>query len=138
MESNKLVVTSWVLIEPAEDIPGAWVAHSLDFDVISYGDSPQDAIDCICEAVAMTVTDDLSDGRDPHARKPAPEKYWDRLLQVLRHGAVVKIAEVVRPSMLALPITLAFQRVSRDHETAVDMMLNQPAPTGYVEQQLAA
>jgi predicted RNase H-like HicB family nuclease len=137
MESNKLVITGWVLAEPAQDIPGTWVAHFLDFDVISYGDSPKDAFDSVAEAVAMAVTDDLNEARDPSARPRAPENYWDRLLHVLKHGEEVKISEVKRPSILACQITLAFERISRDHQTEVDMMLNRLAPIGYIDQSAA-
>src|SRR4051812_46180281 len=109
MESNKLVITGWVLVEQAQDIPGTWVAHFLDFDVISHGESPKDALDCVAEAVVMAVTDDLNDARDPSMRPRAPEQYWDRLVRVLKHGEEVKISEVKHPSILACQITLAFE-----------------------------
>jgi predicted RNase H-like HicB family nuclease len=138
MGSSQLVITSWVLVEPAKDIPGIWMAYCLDFDVISQGDSPKDAIDCIAEAVQMAVMDDLDEGRDPFARQRAPEIFWDRLVRVLEHGEEIKISEVERPSMLALQITLVFKRVSRDHRDSVDMMLNRPEPTGYIDQFVTA
>jgi predicted RNase H-like HicB family nuclease len=80
-----LVFASWIVVEPAEDIPGVWVGHCLDFDVISQGDSPHDAIDSVNEAIAMTVVDDLHHGLDPNERR-APAEFWDRLVHILKHG----------------------------------------------------
>ena len=83
-----LVFTSWMVVEPAEDMPGVWVAHCLDFDVISQGDSLQLAIDSVTEAVAMTVVDDLQNGLEPNDRR-APAEYWEHLARVLKHGTQV-------------------------------------------------
>ena len=61
---------------PAEDVPGIWVAHCLDFDVVSQGTSLSDAMGMIREAVELTVIDDLGRGLDPHLRR-APKEEWD-------------------------------------------------------------
>lgn len=82
-----MVFTSWVVVEPAEDIPGEWVAHCLSFDVISQGSSPQEALDAMAEALTMTVADDPSE-------HPAPDEDWERLVDLLERGKRVQMSEV--------------------------------------------
>jgi predicted RNase H-like HicB family nuclease len=73
------------LIERAEDVPGEWVAHCLDFDVVMQGSSLRHAFDAVKEAVEMVVIDDLERGADPRARR-APDEYWKRLSTILDHA----------------------------------------------------
>jgi predicted RNase H-like HicB family nuclease len=110
-DDKTLVFASWVIVEPAEDIPGVWVAHWLELDVISQSDSPQDAIASITEAVAMTVVDDLKNGIDSDERR-APPEFWARLAHVIKHGSEVKISEVKGDSkfVLAAQVTLILER----------------------------
>src|SRR5882724_1867271 len=89
-DDKTLVFSSWVIVEPAEDLPGVWVAHWLELDVISQADSPQNAIESITEAVAMTVVDDLKNGFDSDQRR-APAEFWDRLARILKHGDEVRL-----------------------------------------------
>lgn len=137
MDGDKLVFTSWVLVEPASDLPGVWVSHCLDFDVISQGASPAEAVVAVTEAVGMAVTDDLNARLDPFERR-APSEFWDRLLRVLKHGKAVKISEVRTPSVLATQLTVAFERISHDHQLDMGMTLNIPSSTAHVDQLCAA
>lgn len=82
---DKRTLNCWVLIHRAEDLPSVWVAHCLDFDVVSQGDSPLHALDMVIEAVVMVACDDLNDNREPLLRR-APEEEWERLFAVTRHG----------------------------------------------------
>lgn len=110
-----LVFASWIFVEPAEDIPGLWVAHCLDFDVISQGDNPAHAIESVTEAVAMTLLDDLHHDLDPNERR-APAEFWDQLAHVLKHGNQVKISEVVDKvgkAKIATQVTLVVERLVR-------------------------
>ena len=110
-DDKTLVFASWVIVEPAEDIPGVWVGHWLELDVISQGDSPQGAIDAVAEAAAMTVVDDLQRNADLSERR-APSEFWERLAHVLKHGDQVKIADVSGESkrVLAANVTLFLER----------------------------
>src|SRR5947209_3310903 len=72
----------WIVVERAADLPDAWVAHCLDFDVVSQGNSPQHAIEMLREAVEMVVMDDLKRNADPRSRR-APEAYWVQLSRLL-------------------------------------------------------
>ena len=75
-----------VLVMEAEDIPGEWVSHCLDFDLISQGLSPTDALDAIREAIVMVLEDDLANGLDPLERPRAPERDWVIFNSVLERG----------------------------------------------------
>ena len=67
----------WIYIERAKEIPGEWVSHCLDFDVVMQGRSLQEAFDTLIESMRMIVIDDMKVGRDPHERR-APKSEWDR------------------------------------------------------------
>lgn len=75
----------WAILEPAEDLPGQWVAHCLDFDVVTYGNSLEHSLKMLLEATAMVICDDLERGADPSERR-APEEYWQRLSHILMEG----------------------------------------------------
>jgi predicted RNase H-like HicB family nuclease len=65
-----------VLIREAEDLPGCWVAHCLDWDVVTQGDSPLAAAEAIVEALALVAEADLAEGVDPNERCSAPVENW--------------------------------------------------------------
>jgi len=134
-----LVFASWIIVEPAEDIPGVWVAHCLEFDVISQGENPHHAIDSVTEAVAMTVVDDLHNGLDPNERR-APAEYWDRLAQVLKHGSQVSLSEVTGDAnvVLATQVTLVFERRLQQNSAEAFSQFNVPPTTAHVNPQARA
>lgn len=78
-----------VLVSRAPDVPGEWVAHCLNLDVISQGRSVREAIDAVCEAVTMVVEADLARGVDPLKRESAPEEFWESFSSILRRGQPV-------------------------------------------------
>ncbi len=82
---NHRPLNFWVVAKPAPDMPGWWIAHCLDIDVITQGDSLEDALSSIPEAVGMTLADDLKAGRDPLQRR-APPEYWAELAEIQRSG----------------------------------------------------
>jgi predicted RNase H-like HicB family nuclease len=88
MQEQKGVYTSWVLLLPAEDVAGAWTAHALEFDVVTQGDSAEQAFSMAQEAVGIVLADDLRRGASPHARK-APADCWLPLLEIFESGAPV-------------------------------------------------
>lgn len=75
----------WLHVHPAEDIDGEWVAHCLDLDVVSQGNSLKNAFDMVIEATLMVVCDDLNAGRDPLERR-APKKFWDPMWAIVQKG----------------------------------------------------
>lgn len=76
----------WVLIKPSVSLKGQWVAHCLELDVVSQGNSLAHALQMAAEAVSLVVADDLSVGRNPTDRR-APEEYWKELHSVIEHGS---------------------------------------------------
>jgi hypothetical protein len=76
---------AWILIERAEDIPGEWVSHCLDFDVVMQGRSIPEALKAVQDAVNVVLIDDLARGADPRARR-APEEHWNHLSQMLDYA----------------------------------------------------
>ena len=75
----------WVMIEPAHDVPGQWVAHCLSLDVVTQGNSAKHAFQMVVEAVTMTLADDLCHDVDPLARR-APEEFWTELDELRKKG----------------------------------------------------
>lgn len=85
--------SGWAYITRAEDIPGCWISHCVDFNIMSVGDSPQHALDMVREAVGLALADDLNHGRDPHARK-ADSEDWAPLMRLFEKHTRVAIAEM--------------------------------------------
>jgi predicted RNase H-like HicB family nuclease len=113
-----------MLIEPAQDVDGLWVSHCLNFDVISQGDTPQEALASLREAVAMTVVDDLENGADP-AERSAPTELWDRLERVLREGQAVTLSEVKPEGRVMLVLNDTFVATKENqHQSATPMPID--------------
>jgi hypothetical protein len=68
MMQNSFQARIWYVIERAVDVPGEWVGHCLDFDVVTQGRDAKHAFEMLQESVGMVVVDDLESGRDPRAR----------------------------------------------------------------------
>lgn len=77
--------TFLVLVNPSE-IAGQWVAHCLNLDVVTQGDSVQHAFAMVEEAVRLVIEDDLAQGLDPLERPQAPEDRWQVANSVLKSG----------------------------------------------------
>jgi hypothetical protein len=75
--------SAWVLVERDDD--GNWISYCPQFDTVSYGKNPLQAVDSVCEAVGSVLEADLKQGLDPLDRK-APEEVWERLALVLTTG----------------------------------------------------
>jgi predicted RNase H-like HicB family nuclease len=76
--------TVWIVVRPADDVPGQWVGHCLDIDVVTQGNSAQHAFEMLAEAIAIVAEEDLSTGRDPRDRRRAPGAEWDALFEVVQ------------------------------------------------------
>ncbi|HEY1555814.1 MAG TPA: hypothetical protein VGF94_13340 [Kofleriaceae bacterium] len=119
--AQKRVYSCWMLIEPAEDVPGLWVSHCLNFDVIAQGENPLEALESLREAVTLMVSDDLLNGRDPQERV-APEEEWNKLARIMKNGKPVKLSEL-KPDqkvLLATNETVVFTYI--DNHPAVNQM----------------
>lgn len=133
-----LVFTGSIVVEPAEDISGVWVGHCLDFDVISQGSDPREAIEAVIEAVAMTLLDDLQNNLDPRDRR-APDEFWVRLAKILKNGEEVKLADVKSDHrvLIATQATFVFERLVNQNSDGFSQF-NLPPDTARINQQSAA
>ena len=75
----------WILAYPAEDVPGEWIAHCLDVDVVMQGPTVDAALQSAIDGALFVMKSDLSRGEDPFARR-APESDWSDLLRVTSEG----------------------------------------------------
>lgn len=92
--SNVFEQNFWVLVKPAEDVPGQWVGHCLDLDILSVGTSPRHALDMTGQAVCEIVADDLAHGRYPLDRHRAPPEFYSELARVQSKGSFVKLVKL--------------------------------------------
>lgn len=60
-----------------------WIAHCLDLDLVTQGNSPSHAIDMIREASLMIISDDIEHGDDPFARRSTDEAEWARFAMIM-------------------------------------------------------
>lgn len=81
---EKRFFSFWALVTPSS-IEGQWVAHALDFDVVSQGNSIEHALEMLREATIFVIESDLNSGREPHDRV-APTECFEDLYDVLKNG----------------------------------------------------
>jgi len=82
-----------VVLWPADDVPGQWLAHCLELDVVSQGNSLSHALDMLKEAVGQVLVSDLQKKVDPMRRR-APQEDWDRMWGLLKGSNARPLAEV--------------------------------------------
>lgn len=87
----------WVLVQPSADVPGEWIAHCLEVDVVTQGTSINDAFKMAAEATTMVVCEDLAAGRNPLDRR-APDEFWAELWPVVNDGSRKSLREVAANS----------------------------------------
>ncbi len=103
-----------IVVWPAEDVPGQWLAHCLGLDVVSQGNSLSHAVAMIREAVGMVLTDDLHKGLDPQRRR-APPADWEAMWKRLREARPLPFDEAARgnPAYLVLESTVRVTGLSQ-------------------------
>jgi predicted RNase H-like HicB family nuclease len=88
------VYNLWVTVQRAPDLRGIWLAHCLDFDVMSQGSTPREAVSMVCEAIDIVLEADRAVGRDPYERR-APESDWAEMFEAVREGEPGAFADVI-------------------------------------------
>jgi predicted RNase H-like HicB family nuclease len=130
----------WILARPAPDVPGEWVAHCLDFDVMSQGNSLEHALHMVREAAILVAVEELNAGREPTARR-APEESFQELRGLLERGAKVPLRDAETPSagsrvtLCATQFELRFERI--DSSCEMVPLSVPPFPVAFTSQQLA-
>lgn len=104
---------AWVLIRASKSMPDVWTAECLTLGIVSQGDSPCDALDCLREAIDIAVIDDVAEGRDPLDRPKAREEHWDALFKVQQCGMPILYNEPTFLSPFARKSTIALQLTVR-------------------------
>ncbi len=61
-----------VLIYRPDDLPSVWLAHVLDFDLVTEGTDPEDAMNMACGAVTTYCDYRMGQGLDPFETHLAP------------------------------------------------------------------
>lgn len=56
---------------------GRWVAHCLEFDLIGDGESPEEAVESLNEAISIQVQDTLKSGNARNLFSPADGEYFE-------------------------------------------------------------
>lgn len=132
---DERIFNVWVIARPAPDVPGQWIAHCLDFDVVSQGDTLDHALRMVHEAAVMVALDDLNKGRDPLARR-APADLFGELYGLFERGQKLSFQELQaaeagkRIVAFATQFELRFERV--DHEAVARSM--RPVPVAIAQQ----
>lgn len=83
-----------VLICPATDLPGQWVSHCLNWDLVSQGNSPSHAAQMVAEAIGLAMHDDAADDLDPDERRPAPAEFWTTFQRVMFDGLRISPSDI--------------------------------------------
>ncbi len=107
-----------VLIHAAEDVPGQWIAHCLNWDLISQGDSPSHAAKSMAEVIALAIDEDASEGLRAEDRGPAPATYWDVFRRTHQDGARVAAGDVDRLAQKSRLVVAAVSRGRRERSVA--------------------
>lgn len=110
----------WTVLRPAPDVPGQWVGHCLDIDVVSQGDSLAHALAMTIEACCMVLNEDVKRGLDP-LRRRAPEGDWQEF------GALMRNAHPI-PGGSPMQLVGGFENHFAALMVCVDFEPNQPNP----------
>jgi len=83
-----------VLVRREAGLEDQWVAHCLNWDLVSQGDSPAHAIQMVHEAIHIAIAEDVSDGFDPSERHSAPKALWELFARIQQVGTRISSADV--------------------------------------------
>jgi predicted RNase H-like HicB family nuclease len=85
-----------VLLKTDPELPEQWVAHCLNWDLVTQGDSIEHAMKMVVEAVLMVIDDDRDAGLDPEDRRPAPDNLWDEFREIQLKGDRLSSPEALK------------------------------------------
>lgn len=134
---NERFYNLWFVIRPAKDVRGQWVAHCLDLDVVTQGNSLRHALEMAHEAAQSTILDDLNAGEDPLDRR-APREFWDEMWKQLMPKSQVRtdlprlLENDAKVACLIVQMTMGFVREQPDESpratgTETPLAFSEPA-----------
>lgn len=105
----------WVVFKRAPDAPGTWVAHCLNWDLVTFAGSLAAAVRSAAEMLTMVAADDALHGR---SRSPAPAEDWAEWHEVVANGAPEPVSDLfVRDEStlrcVVMPFRVEVSRVRR-------------------------
>ena len=123
-----------VLVRPASDVEGQWVAHCLNWDVVTQGDSPNHAVLMMADALELVIEADDRDDFDSELRPSAPAELWKTFSEIQLHGTRISPADAehlstARSAMYAMIVSRVERTKTRD---SADI----PVPAPFVVQAL--
>jgi regulator of nucleoside diphosphate kinase len=71
----------WVIVQPASDVPGQWLARCLNLDIVSSGASLDGVLGALAQAVTICMGIEA-----PSARRKARREEWALLERIVRDG----------------------------------------------------
>jgi predicted RNase H-like HicB family nuclease len=109
-----------IVLWRAEDVPGQWLAHCLELDVVSQGNSLPHALEMVKEAIETVIVADLQKGLDP-ARRRAPQEEWDAMWARLQSAHPRPLAEVTRgePSFVVIESVMTVTEITAQDLAAI-------------------
>jgi hypothetical protein len=118
-----------VVFWPAEDVPGQWLAHCLELDVVSQGNSLPHALEMLKEAVGEVLVSDLQKRLDPMRRR-APQEDWDRMWGMLKGANPRPLAEVAggHPAFVVVESTVTVTEITPQDLAAFRAGAEEPPP----------
>ncbi|MEZ4432843.1 MAG: hypothetical protein R3F65_10545 [bacterium] len=124
-----------LLVEPASDVPGSWLAHILDIDVVTYGGGFREAMDLGLEAAALVVSDDLANGLNPLDRARAPIEVYRRVARIMESQCPPMTVEEIEARIAAGDQIAALFLVRVDVGRTMhhdSRLVGQPAPLDHL------
>ncbi len=76
------MTTLKTLVYEAPDLPGQWIGHCLDLDIISQAPNPVEAVEMLAESIELLAADNVAAGQP--ALLPRPIRDPDSLLHLQR------------------------------------------------------
>ncbi len=66
-----------VVLYPAPDVKGQWIAHGLETDIVTQGDSAEHALAMMADALQTLAAHQALRRRPALRLRPAPKEVWD-------------------------------------------------------------
>jgi hypothetical protein len=81
-----------IVLYPAPDVKGQWIAHGLETDIVTQGDSAEHALAMMADAL-QTVTSYQAVRRRPVLQlRPAPREVWDLAADAVPLDVTARVA----------------------------------------------
>jgi hypothetical protein len=97
-----------VVLYPAPDLKGQWIAHGLETDIVTQGDSAEHALAMMADALHAVTTYQAVRRRPSLQLRPAPREVWDLAADAVPLDVTARVAprRRVAPSPAAGPWSL--------------------------------